>query len=121
MFAGGLILAMTLMGFSVWLFHTEKVGWPNDELNDPLDQEYLSRRTRSRRRVNSLFFVCGLMILAATWATPERQTWWISCWMSAMLVLLTILVLASFDVVRTLLHHRNRIDRMRRQRRQPDS
>lgn len=114
MFAGSLILALTLMGFSVWLFHSEKVGWPNEELSDPVDQDYRRRRTRARRRVNGLFFVCGLMILGATWATPERQVWWISCWMSAMLVLLTILVLASFDVLRTVLHHRNRMDRIRR-------
>lgn len=118
MFAGGIILAITLMSFSVWLFRTEQIGWPNEKLDAPEDQIYRSRRTRSRRRVNALFFVCGVFILIATTATPDRQGWWIGGWMSAMMVLLTILLLACFDVLRTVLHHRDRAERHRRQHRQ---
>ncbi|MFG0290786.1 MAG: hypothetical protein ACF8CQ_21625 [Rhodopirellula sp. JB044] len=114
MFAGGLIIAATLMFFSVWLFRTEQIGWPNDSFDDPVDETYLRRRTRSRRRVNALFFVCGLLILVATLATPERRVWWIACWMSAMLVLCTIVALAGIDVVRTMLHHRRRLEQMRK-------
>lgn len=114
MFAGGIILATTLMFFSVWLFRTEKIGWPNDSFDDPSDETYLRRRSRSRRKVNVLFFVCGLLILAATLATPERRALWIGCWMSAMLVLMTIVGLAGLDVFRTMLHHRNRIERLRK-------
>ncbi|EMI54765.1 hypothetical protein [Rhodopirellula sallentina] len=114
MFAGGLIIAATLMFFSVWLFRTEQIGWPNDSFDDPVDEIYLRRRTRSRRRVNALFFLCGLLILVATLATPERRVWWIACWMSAMLVLCTIVALAGIDVVRTMLHHRRRLEQMRK-------
>jgi hypothetical protein len=116
MFAGGLILSITLMCFSVWLFRTERLGWPNDTRDDPSDQTYLDKRSRSRRRVNALFFVCGLMILLATLATPDRRSLWIGCWMSAVLVLWTIMALAGLDVLRTMLHHRGRIDRMRKER-----
>lgn len=118
MFAGGLILATTLMCFSVWLFRSEQIGWPNEDLSDPIDQVYRSRRARARRRVNVLFFVCGILILVATLATPDRRGWWIGGWMSATLTLFTILVLAFFDILRTWLHHRSRADRLRRQRSQ---
>tara|TARA_A100001391_G_scaffold173773_1_gene135930 strand:- start:74 stop:436 length:363 start_codon:yes stop_codon:yes gene_type:complete len=116
MFAGGLILSATLIFFSVWLFRSEKIGWPDDAYDDPVDEEYLRRRSRSRRRVNALFFVCGLLVLGATLATPDRRVFWIGCWMSAMVVLCTIVALATLDVVRTMLHHRHRIDRMRMRR-----
>lgn len=116
MFAGGLILSITLMCFSVWLFRTERLGWPNDTCDDPSDELYLTRRSRSRRRVNGLFFLCGLMILLATLATPDRRALWIGCWMIAMLVLWTVMALAGLDVLRTMLHHRGRLDRIRKDR-----
>lgn len=116
MFAGGLILAATLMFFSVWLFRSEHLGWPNDSYDDPADEKYLRRRSRSRRRVNALFFLCGLLVLGATLATPDRRVLWIGCWMCAVLVLCTIVALATLDAVRTMLHHRYRIDRMRKER-----
>lgn len=116
MFAGGLILATTLMIFSVWLFRTERLGWPNDSFDDPSDELYLQRRSRSRRRVNVLFFLCGLLILFATLATQECWVLWVACWASAMLVLLTIVALAALDVLRTMLHHRNRIEKIRGRR-----
>lgn len=116
MFVGGLILATTLMLFSVWLFRTEHLGWPNDSFDDPSDELYLQRRSRSRRRVNVLFFLCGLLILFATLATPEHRALWIGFWMCALLVLLTIVGLAALDVLRTMLHHRNRIERLRGRR-----
>ena len=118
MYAGGLILATTLMCFSVWLFRSEQLGWPNEDLSNPIDQTYRARRTRARRRVNALFFLCGVLILVATLATPDRRGWWIGGWTSATLTLFTILVLAFFDVIRTLLHQRNRADRLRRQKSQ---
>ena len=114
MFAGGLIISCTLMLFAVWLHRTEKIGWPNDTFDDPDDRLYLERRSRSRRRVNALFFFCGLLIFAATLATPERRAFWIAGWLCAMLVLCTILVLAGFDILRTMLHHRHRIGRARK-------
>jgi len=114
MFEGGLILSTTLICFSVWLFRTEKIGWPNDSFDGPVDELYLRRRSRSRRRVNVLFFLCGLFILGATLATPEHRSWWVGCWMCAMLVLMTIVALAGLDVVRTMLHHRQRIERLRK-------
>ncbi|TWT56516.1 hypothetical protein CA85_40480 [Allorhodopirellula solitaria] len=116
MFAGGLILAATLIFFSIWLFRSEQLGWPNDVYDDPADELYLRRRSRSRKRVNALFFVCGLLVLAATLATPEHRVFWIGCWMSAMVVLCTIVALAALDIVRTMLHHRHRLDRMRKER-----
>lgn len=116
MFAGGLILASTLIFFSGWLFRSEQLGWPNDVYDDPVDDEYLRRRSRSRRCVNALFFVCGLLVLGATLATPDRRALWIGCWMSAMLVLCTIVAMAALDVVRTMLHHRQRTARRRKER-----
>ncbi len=116
MFAGGLILAATLIFFSVWLFRSEQLGWPNDAYDDPADEAYLRRRSRSRRHVNVMFFLCGLLILGATMATPDRRELWLGCWMSAVLVLLTIVALAGLDVARTMLHHRHRIDRIKKGR-----
>lgn len=116
MFAGGIVLALTLMLFAVWLQRSEQLGWPHQnaerrmsEAVRAMEQEYLVRRRRGRRRVNSLFFLCGLLILIATFATPERNVIWLACWFSVIAMLLTIVVLAGVDVFRTYRYFRRRV------------
>lgn len=115
MFAGGMILAFTCMAFAVWLQRTELMGWPRESY-DQRDEDYLRRRRRSRLRVNVLFFVCGLLILAATLAGREHAALWAGCWLAVVAVLMVVVMLACLDVWRTLRHQRDRMDEMRRRR-----
>lgn len=116
MFAGGIVLALTLMMFAVWLQRSEQLGWPHQnaersmsEAVRAMEKEYMVRRRRGRRRVNSLFFLCGLLILVATFATPQRDVIWLACWFSVIAILLAIVVLAGLDVLRTWRYFRRRL------------
>ncbi|PHQ32665.1 hypothetical protein [Rhodopirellula bahusiensis] len=116
MFAGGLVLASTLIFFAVWLQRSEQIGWPHERFDEDIDQPYMKRRRRSRKRVNFLFLVSGVLVLVATLATPRNHAVWLSCWISVMLVLLTILLLAGLDALRTIRHLRHRLDNLRQKR-----
>ncbi|EMB15519.1 hypothetical protein [Rhodopirellula sp. UBA1907] len=116
MFAGGLVLASTLIFFAVWLQRSEQVGWSHERFDEEIDQSYMQRRRRSRKRVNFLFLVCGVLVLVATLATPKNHAVWLSCWISVMLSLMTILMLAGLDALRTMRHVRHRLDHLRQKR-----
>ena len=109
MFAGGLLLAATLMSFALWLQWNERQGWPNESYDNERDRKYLNQRMRSRRRMNYLLFACGVLILVSTFATPERQAIWIACWMSVSVTLLTIIGLAGLDFLRTHRYHKHKL------------
>lgn len=114
MFAGGLILSLTCMAFAVWLQRTESIGWPAETRRDQADEAYLRRRGRARLRVNVLFFLCGVLILVATLATPARGAIWAACWLSVTVVLMTVVFLAVLDIWRTLRHQRRKLDDLKR-------
>ncbi len=116
MFAGGLLLSMTLIGFAIWLQWNEQVGWPGEAEATDDERDYRTRRARSRRRVNALFLLCGVAVLVATLATPRNGAVWAACWLSVLATLVTILLLASLDTVRTLRHFRGKLDDRRRGR-----
>jgi len=111
MFAGGLLLAATLIFFACWLQWTEHHGWPHDSFNGDEDQQYLAQRKKSRRLVNVLIGGCGLLIGIATFAGVGRI--FIAAWSIVAVTLIVILVLAALDAFRTLRHHRQKMRRMR--------
>ncbi|MCC9641044.1 hypothetical protein LOC71_02075 [Rhodopirellula sp. JC740] len=121
MFAGGLILACTLIGFAIWLQRSEQVGWSRHRFDEEADRPYMVRRWRSRRQVNFLFLVCGVLILVATLASPARRALWLACWSSVMLVLVAILFLAGLDALRTVRHMRHRMNELKQTSRDSDT
>tara|TARA_R110002049_G_scaffold4601_5_gene32118 strand:- start:171513 stop:171872 length:360 start_codon:yes stop_codon:yes gene_type:complete len=111
MFASGMILAVTLIAFACWLHVNEMRGWANESYDSDLDKEYLSRRTRARRRVNLIIGGCGVLILVATIAGPGPV--WIAAWMSVSIGLLTVVMLAVLDAIRTHRYHRKKLPEVR--------
>ncbi len=122
MFAGGLILAFTLIGVAGWLQWTESVGWPHEPLGtDDLsnrnqgDHDFYRARKRSRLYVNSLIAICGGLILLATLAGPARAMIWASAWTAVAFVLMVVVVLAVFDGLRSYHHHSKKLREVREQ------
>lgn len=113
MFAGGMLLAFTLLFFAVWLQWTEQHGWPHDSFNSDDDFEYLARRKKSRLFVNILIGICGLLILVATFAGVGVL--FLVAWSVVSLILMVILFLAGMDAFRTHRHHQAKLRRLREQ------
>lgn len=100
MFAGSIVMAVTVLFFAAWLHYNDGRGWGQDErFRTELDLKYLDRRTRSRRRIHMIIAVCGILILVAAFAGPGPV--WIASWMTVMVALAIVVVLAGFDALRT--------------------
>ena len=65
MFAGSLVLGITVLGFAIWLQYNDTHGWPNEKFETELDNQYLARRKRSRKRIHVIIGACGVLILIA--------------------------------------------------------
>ena len=111
MFAGGLLLGVTLLFFAGWLQWTELHGWPHDTDDNEWDNEYLQRRKKSRLLVNLLIGTCGLLILAA--AIAGKGVVFVAAWSIVSLILMVILILAALDAFRTHRHHQDKLRRIR--------
>ena len=112
MFASQFIIGITLLAFAAWLHVNEKHGWPNESYDRKEDAEYLTARTRSRRRVNFLFAACGVLILVAAFSGPGRV--FIAAWMIVSVALMTVSVLAGLDVLRTQRYDRRKMSDLRK-------
>ncbi len=112
MFAGGLLLGVTLLFFAGWLQWTEHHGWPHDTFNDAEDKAYRDRRKKSRLRVNMLIGICGVLILTA--AIAGKGLFFIAAWTIVSLILMVIVILAGLDAFRTHRHHQDKIRRIRK-------
>ena len=67
-FAGSLVLGITVLCFAAWLHWNDTHGWPNESFKTELDNQYLVRRKRSRKRIHIIIAGCGVMILVAALA-----------------------------------------------------
>ncbi len=117
MLASHLILGFSLIGFGIWLQLTEAKGWPNETYDTELDAEYLRRRRRSRRRVNSILGTCGLLILIAGVSEPRI---FVVAWMSVTVALFTVVILAAIDVVHTQRYQPKKMSEIRKRMLDPD-
>ena len=113
MFEGSIVIGVTLLSFAIWLHWNERRGWAHESLDDDLDHRYFASRLRSRRWVHLLFALCGILVIVAAFAGPGRV--WIGCWMSVMVALLVIMVLAGVDAFRTLRYQSKKKPEIRRQ------
>ncbi|TWT91566.1 hypothetical protein Pla52nx_006397 [Stieleria varia] len=115
MFAGGLLLSCTLIAFALWLQWTERQGWPGEEYDEQRarDQLYLQRRRRSRRLVNGLIGLCGVLIGIATFAGIGRT--FVAAWLCVMVVLFGVVMLALLDAFRTVRYEKDKRRDIRRE------
>ncbi|TWU47107.1 hypothetical protein Poly59_60810 [Rubripirellula reticaptiva] len=115
MFAGSLILAVTLMVFAAWLQFNEQRGWGDeDDCKTDLDKQYHKRRSRSRRRTNLMVGICGLLILIAAFVGPGPV--WIAAWLCVLLCMVTVIGLAALDVLRTHRYQNAKMQKLMNQR-----
>lgn len=125
--AGSFVLAITLIGFAIWLQLNEdqiksdqrKKGHSVKDQSKSLgatqsdiDRDYLMARSISRKRTNRLIGISGLMILST--AFVDHPIAWMSIWILVMMVLLLVIALAGKDAVRTYRYHQKKLDEVRR-------
>lgn len=100
MFAGSLLLGLTLIAFAAWLQWNEMIGWRSEALESRLDIEYHTRRSASRSHIHLIIGICGLLILVAAFAGRATPLW-VAAWLSVVVSLVLIIVLALLDALRT--------------------
>lgn len=115
MFAGSLLLSITLLSFSAWLQWNEHFGWDeDDERRTDLDRQYFRRRGRSRLRANAILALCGVLIFVA--AVAGLGPVWVAAWMSVTVALATVVGLAGLDILRTRRYQNAKLDELVRRR-----
>ena len=112
MFAGSLVLGITVLCFAAWLHWNDTQGWPHESFESDLDTAYHDSRKRSRKRIHIIIAACGLLILAAAIAGPGPV--WLAGWMIVIAGLFTVVLLASIDAFRTHRYQRAKLPEIRR-------
>ncbi|MGB7345067.1 MAG: hypothetical protein WBD20_12710 [Pirellulaceae bacterium] len=116
MFAGGLLLSATLIGFALWLHFNERDGWGfenNDPNSSKTDGKYLALRKRSRNRVHFLFAASGVLILIAAFAGPGIV--FVAAWSCVAFALMAIMAIAVLDGIRTHVYRRYETPKIQRE------
>ena len=111
MFAGSLILGITLIAFAAWLHYQDTEGWPSDNFTTDLDKTYHKRRTRSRRRIHVILAGCGVAaIVAAFWGLGPV---WVAMWSVVMVSLVVVVALAGMDALHTHRYMKSKLPEIR--------
>lgn len=113
MFFDSLVVGFFMVCFAAWLQWNESVGWASESMESRLDVEYLTRRSRSRRRIHWLIGGAGAMIIFSAFAGP-RTPLWAASWLSVIAALLVIVLLALFDAWRTYRYQAEKRPEIRR-------
>lgn len=113
MFAGSLLLGVTLCCFAAWLHQTEKRGWPNETFETDLDKQYRARRLRSRKRIHYLIAGCGVLVLVAAFSGPSIP--WMVCWGLVMIGLVAVMILAAADAFHTHRYHLKKLPEIQKE------
>ena len=114
MFAGSMVLGFTVLGFAIWLHWNETRGWPGEGSNETkLDNQYYEQRSRSRTRIHAIIALCGILIIVAGVVGPGGPVW-VSAWMIVMVALMTVVLLAGLDALRTHRYHIAKLPEIRR-------
>jgi fluoride ion exporter CrcB/FEX len=100
MFAGSLLLGLTLIAFAAWLQWNDAVSWRDEMMESRLDIEYHLRRSKSRSRIHAVIGFCGALIMFAAFA-GKASPLWVAAWLSVMAALIVIILLALLDAWRT--------------------
>lgn len=116
MLAGSLLIGFAVIAVAFWLEYNDSVGWPNElererQAAGAQDERYRALRRRWRRIVHMMIAGCGALMAAAGLA--GRGRFWIAAWTAVAMLMMTIIVLALGDALRT---HRHYADKLRRHR-----
>jgi hypothetical protein len=113
MFAGSLVLGITLIAFAGWLHYQDTEGWPSENFITDLDKKYHKRRTSSRRRIHVILSGCGVAAVAAAFFGPGAV--WVAMWSIVMVSLVVVVVLAGVDALRTQRYLKSKLPEIRKQ------
>jgi hypothetical protein len=123
MFAGSLIIGLTVIMVAVWLEHGDSIGasmlarrndaqvGDGDAPAKSPDGRYHRLRRRWRKVIHALLATCGGLMIAAGWAGPGR--FWIAAWTAVVILMMCIVVLAFADALRTHQHQMRKLAAMR--------
>jgi hypothetical protein len=116
MLAGCLLIGFTVIVVAVWLEYNDSLGWPNEvELDDggssDVDNRYRSLRRRWRLVVHVMIAVCGALMASAGLAGLGR--YWVAAWTAVAILMLTIILIALGDAIRTRRYYASKKSRNR--------
>jgi len=115
MLAGSLLMGFTVIAFAIWLEYNDGLGWPeeNERAVKPTDHDerYHHLRRRWRRVVHALIATCGALMAAAGLA--GLGPFWIACWTAVAILLLSVIMIAMGDAIRTQRYFRAKLHRHR--------
>jgi len=112
MLAGCLLIGFTVIVVAVWLEYNDLLGWPNEiELervaSSDRDERYRIVRRRWRKIVHCLIAVCGALMAAA--GLSGLGPFWIAAWTAVALLMLTIILIAMGDAIRSHRHYASKL------------
>jgi len=113
-FTGSFVIGLTLIGFAAWLHWNDTHGWPNEDFVTELDNNYHTERSKARRRIHLIIGCCGVIAVVAGVAGPASVVIWILSWLCVMIALMTVVILAGFDALRTHRYHIAKLPEIRR-------
>ena len=113
MFAGSLVLGITLVAFAGWLHQQDTEGWPSENFVTELDKKYHKRRTRSRRRIHIILAGCGASAIIAAFFGLGAV--WVAMWSIVMVSLVVVVALAGVDALQTQRYLKSKIPEIRKQ------
>ena len=111
MFAGSLVLGITLIAFACWLHFQDKQGWPSDNFTTDLDKTYHQRRTRARCRIHVILGGCGAAAIIAAFFGLGPV--WVAMWSVVMVSLLVVVGLAGIDALHTHRYMKSKLPEIR--------
>ncbi|QEG39975.1 hypothetical protein [Roseimaritima ulvae] len=113
MTAASIILALTLLGFAVWLELRERDEPQAGDADAAFDDDYLLARRRGRRAVHVLLVVAAVLILIAGLAGPGPI--WIAMWLAVCGLLVVIMMLGMMDFYRSNRYLARKLPELRKQ------
>ncbi|MEM1068556.1 MAG: hypothetical protein AAGG48_13125 [Planctomycetota bacterium] len=113
MFAGSLVLGMTIIAFAAWLQWNENETAGDENPRTDLDREYLNNRGRARKRIHVLIAGSGGLVLVAACAGPGPV--WLVSWLGVIMLLLIVVMLAGLDALRSHRYHLRKLPEIRRE------
>lgn len=117
MLAGSLLLGFAVIAVAFWLEYNDSLGWPNElererQPSTAQDERYRIVRRRWRRIVHMMIAGCGALMAVAGLA--GKGPFWIAAWTAVALLMMTIIMLALGDAVRTHQHYSDKLRRHRK-------
>ncbi len=118
MLAGSLLIGFAVIMVALWLEYNDSRGWPSEQkleretelqAQGERDLKYLKTRRRWRKVNHVIFALCGALM--ASTGLAGRGAYWVSAWTAVSILMLSIILIALVDAIRTQRHYASKIAR----------